>query len=97
MSTYSIIFTIVIAVILVAVKFILEHQRDEDRRNGCEQDAKSYTMSGMLKLIRQDRKIKKAKKKEAKRLERDARQNPGSVKKPSLSIQQFSSRDDSEK
>ena len=56
---YSCIFYVIIATIIVTVKLVLEQQRDSDRKNGIEQIASSYTIKGMIHLIRNERKRKK--------------------------------------
>ena len=56
---YSCIFFFFFATIIVTVKLVLEQQRDSDRKNGIEQIASSYTIKGMIHLIRNERKRKK--------------------------------------
>lgn len=85
MMGYSWIFCIIIAVILVAVKLILEHQQDLDRKDGVEQDRSSYTMTGMLKLMIEDKKVQKKELRESKRPTREMLKSQSH----SLSIKQF--------
>lgn len=85
MMGYSWIFCIIIAVILVAVKLILEHQQDLDRKDGVEQDRSSYTMTGMLKLMIEDKKVQKKELRESKRLTRELLKSQSH----SLSVKQF--------
>lgn len=54
----------VIATVLVVVKLMLEHQRDQDRANGNIQDDDSYTMKGMLRLIREENREKRTARRE---------------------------------
>lgn len=56
---YFCIFYVIIAAIIVTVKLVLEHQRDSDKKNGIEQVASSYTIKGMIRLIRNERKRNK--------------------------------------
>ena len=92
MAVGTTIIAILIAVILVAAKLILEHQRDLDRRDGCEQSAESYTMKGMLKIMWEEHKIKKDEKKEARRAARQARYT-GAQASTKISVQSFKKKD----
>lgn len=55
----SIVFIILIAAVIIIVRFALERQRDRDRLDGVVDTPSSYTMYGMLKLIRANRRAKK--------------------------------------
>lgn len=54
---------VTIAAIFVITKFVLEKQHSDDILNGCEDDPKKYTFTGMLRSLWRDRR-------DAKRLRR---------------------------
>ncbi len=82
---YMMIFCFAIALVLVIVKLLLEHQESEDAAKGIRQPHEEYTMKGMLKLMRAERKEKKRERKQSKR-EREAMETQVS----SVSVRPFS-------
>ena len=88
MAVGTAVIAILIAIVLVAVKLILEHQKDLDKRDGCEQSPESYTMKGMLKLMWEDNKIKKEERKEGRRRARGTRFNNEQTN-TKISVQSF--------
>lgn len=71
------------------MKLILEHQQDLDRKDGIEQEHSAYTMVGILKLMREDRRIRKEEKREARQLAREIGKNSQAMENPNLSVKRF--------
>ena len=65
MGHLSVYVTIFIAVVLVAIKLILEHQYEVDKVNGVEGRRDEYTFRGMLKTMRAERREKRLRRRAA--------------------------------
>ena len=50
---------ILIAFVYVMAKMLLQHQRDEDRAMGLMEPEEHYTIRGVLKMMREERKERK--------------------------------------
>ena len=88
---YALIFCFLIALVYVIVKLLLEHQESEDKAKGIQQPHEQYTMFGMLKAIRAERKEKRAEKKLRKQ-ERKALETPVEP----ISVRPFAGKNQSE-
>lgn len=55
-------YAFLIALVLVVTKMVLEFIEMKDRKNGLEVSGKDYTIRGVLKLMRKERKEKKRRK-----------------------------------
>ena len=84
--------SLIIACIYVTVKLMLEHQRDKDASEGHLQPREAYTMMGMLKLIREDRKNRKLEEAE-KRAERRIKRDYDQMSAGDIPVQSFSEKD----
>ena len=56
-----------VSFIVVIIRMMLEYQKDVDKYEGHEQGPSCYTISGMLRMMREDKKAEKEEKRAARR------------------------------